>query len=141
MLLVVLGLAAVALPQVYRLGSTIRETLHRNYLSIEAAQHMHSALYTLELGQRDGTLSSRLQPNRESFARWLDIELHNITEAGEAEFAADIERRSRALFAELTGSALRAPSGEEFSALHDRLDRLIEINTAAMFRADSRANQ
>ena len=141
MLLVVLGLAAVALPQVYRLGSTIRETLQRNYLSIEAAQHMHSALYALELAQRDGTLSSRLQPNRESFARWLDIELHNITEAGEAEFAADIERRSRALFAELTGSALRAPSGEEFSALHDRLDRLIEINTAAMFRADSRANQ
>ena len=65
MLLIVLGLAAVALPQVYRFGGAIRETLHRNYVSIEAAQHMHSALYAIELAQRDGTLSGRFAQSRE----------------------------------------------------------------------------
>jgi hypothetical protein len=140
MLLIVLGLAAVALPQVYRFGGAIRETLHRNYVSIEAAQHMHSALYAMELAQRDGTLSGRLAPNRESFNHWLDVELHNITEPGEAELAATIERQGRALFSKMASSALRAPPYQEFSALHDRLDQLIDINKAAVFRADSRAN-
>jgi NtrC-family two-component system sensor histidine kinase KinB len=141
MLLIVLGLAAVALPQVYRLGGAIRETLRRNYVSIEAAQHMHAALYALELAQRDGTLVKRLQPNRESFTQWLEVELHNITEVGEGELAADIERRSHNLFDEIVISGFRSRPDREFSALHDRLDQLIEINKAAMFRADSHASQ
>lgn len=141
MLLIVLGLAAVALPQVYRLGGAIRETLHRNYVSIEAAQHMHSALYAMELAQRDGTLSGRLAPNRESFNHWLDVELHNITEVGEGELAADIQRQSQRLFNEITESGFRSRSDQQFSALHTNLDQLIDINRTAMFRADSRANQ
>lgn len=141
MLLIVLGLAAVALPQVYRLGGAIRETLHRNYVSIEAAQHMHSALSALELAQRDGTLANRLQPSRETFNHWLDVELHNITEVGEAELAADIERQSQKLFNEIAASGLATRFDQEFSALHERLDQLIEVNKAAMFTADSRASQ
>ncbi len=42
--------AAARLP----LGGAIRETLYRNYVSIEAAQHMHAALTTLQVAERDG---------------------------------------------------------------------------------------
>ncbi len=49
--LLMLGIALVAgmiaLPKVYRLGGAIRTTLYRNYISIEAAQHMHAALDAL----------------------------------------------------------------------------------------------
>ena len=44
MLVIAVTLVALALPEVHSLGSAIRRTLYRNYLSIEAAQHMHAAL-------------------------------------------------------------------------------------------------
>ena len=44
MLAIALVLGIIALPKVYRLGGAIRTTLYRNYISIEAAQHMHAAL-------------------------------------------------------------------------------------------------
>ena len=44
MLAIALVLGVIALPKVYRLGGAIRTTLYRNYISIEAAQHMHAAL-------------------------------------------------------------------------------------------------
>src|SRR4029077_20825403 len=139
-LLIALGLGAVALPQVYRLGGAIRQTLYNNYISIEAAQHMHTALYALQLAQRDGTLAAALPANREAFRHWIGVELNNITETGEAELAADIERRGRRLFDGI--GALSPPQNDgEFSQLHGRLDELIKMNQAAMFRADSRASQ
>jgi two-component system, NtrC family, sensor histidine kinase KinB len=139
-LLIALGLGAVALPQVYRLGGAIRQTLYNNYISIEAAQHMHTALYALQLAQRDGTLATALPANRDTFRHWIDVELNHITEAGEAELAADIERRGRRLFDGI--GALSPPQNDgEFSQLHGRLDELIKMNQAAMFRADSRASQ
>ena len=140
MLLIALGLGAVALPKVYRLGGAIRQTLYNNYISIEAAQHMHTALYALQLAQRDGTLAAALPANRDTFRHWIDVELNHITEAGEAELANDIERRGRRLFDGI--GALSPPQNDgEFSQLHGRLDELIKMNQAAMFRADSRASQ
>ena len=41
LVVLVIALGLYALPRVYRLGGAIRETLHRNYISIEVAQHMH----------------------------------------------------------------------------------------------------
>src|SRR4029077_10599552 len=84
MLLIALGLGAVALPKVYRLGGAIRQTLYNNYISIEAAQHLHTALYALQLAQRDGTLAAALPANRDTIRHWIDVELNHITEAGEA---------------------------------------------------------
>ena len=141
MLLIALGLGTLSLPQVYRLGEAIRETLHNNYISIEAAQHMHSALYALQLAQRDGTLAAALPANRDTFRHWIYVELNHITEPGEAELAADIERRGRRLF-DAIGALSSAPRNDgEFAELHGRLNELIKLNQAAMFRADSRANQ
>jgi two-component system, NtrC family, sensor histidine kinase KinB len=141
MLLIALGLGTMSLPRVYRLGGAIRETLHNNYISIEAAQHMHTALYALQLAQREGTLAMALPANRDAFRHWIDVELNHITEKGEAELAADIERRGRRLFDRFSASALGSQTDQELAELHGRLDELAGMNQAAMFRADSRASQ
>jgi NtrC-family two-component system sensor histidine kinase KinB len=141
MLLIAVGLGAVALPQVYRLGGAIRETLHNNYISIEAAQHMHAALYALQLAQRDGTLAKALPANRDAFRHWIDAELNHSTEAGEAELATDIERRGRRLFDQFSASAPASQTDREVADLRGRLDELVGMNQAAMFKADSRASQ
>jgi len=60
MLAIVLFLGALALPEVRRLGGAINETLYRNYDSIEASQHMHAAMWSLQLAERDGTLAAVL---------------------------------------------------------------------------------
>ena len=138
-LAIVLG--ALALPGIYKLSGAIRETLHRNYVSIEAARHMHTALYALQLAVRDGKLSSALPSSRDTFLFWSGVEQGDITEIGEAALAKDIDQRGRQLLAELSATVARPPRDEEFAALHARLDKLIDINSDAMFRADSRASQ
>jgi NtrC-family two-component system sensor histidine kinase KinB len=141
MLAIALLLGLLALPQVYRLSGAIRETLYRNYVSIEASQHMHAALYALQVAERDGKLSAALPPNRDEFFHWIDVEEHDITEVGEAELAREIHERGRRLFAELEAGGPPARHDEEFAGLHARLDKLIQINRDAMFTADSRASR
>ena len=138
MLSIALVLGIIALPRVYRLGGAIRTTLYRNYISIEAAQHMNAALSATQLAQRDGTLKDVLAANRNEFMHWIDVELGDITEVGEAELAHDIERRGAALLDALGGDA-KAQRDSEFTELRGRLDELVRINKQAMFRADSRA--
>jgi NtrC-family two-component system sensor histidine kinase KinB len=139
MLAIALALGVFAVPTVHRLGGAIRETLYRNYTSIEAAQHMHAALYEVKLAQANGALSNSLAPNRDLFTHWINIELGDITEVGEAELAADIQRRGKRIFDELATGA--QPNSEEYDKLHQRIDELIAINKAAMFRADSRSTR
>jgi NtrC-family two-component system sensor histidine kinase KinB len=140
MLAIALALGIFAVPTVHRLGGAIRETLYRNYLSIEASQHMHAALYNVQLAQANGTLPAVLAPNRELFMHWINVELGDITEVGEADLAADIQRRGQRIFDELANGA-RPQAGNEYGQLHHRIDELIAINQAAMFRADSRSMQ
>jgi NtrC-family two-component system sensor histidine kinase KinB len=138
MLAIALILGIIALPKVYSLGGAIRTTLYRNYISIEAAQHMNAALSATQLAQRDGTLKQVLSANRNKFMHWIGVELSDITEVGEAELAHDIDRRGQALFDALE----RDPNTRretDFIELHGRLDELVRINKEAMFRADSRA--
>jgi NtrC-family two-component system sensor histidine kinase KinB len=140
LLAIAIAMGALAIPKVYRLSGAISDTLYRNYLSIEAAQHMHGALYAIQLAIRDGTLPSALPHNALEFGRWIEIEEGDITEEGEAELAHEIHDRWRALHARLLADPKTA-SPRDFDVLHQRLDRLIEINQAAMFRADSRASR
>ena len=76
---------------------------------------------------------------RDTFMHWMDIENHDFTEPGEPELAHDIEKRGRTLFDEITAAGPAARHDREFDALHARLDDLIAMNQAAMWRADSRA--
>src|SRR5208337_2732954 len=82
MLALAIVLGALALPGIYQLGGAIRDTLYRNYTSIDAAQHMHAALHALELAERDGELSAALPSNRDSFLYWSGVEQGDITEVG-----------------------------------------------------------
>lgn len=141
LLVLVLGVGVYALPRVYRLGGAIRETLHRNYISIEAAQHMHTALRVLELAERDGRAAQVLATERDRFMHWMDVENHDFTEIGEPELAHDIERRANRLFDEIAAAAPGTRHDREFDELHARLDDLVAMNQAAMFRADSRASR
>jgi NtrC-family two-component system sensor histidine kinase KinB len=141
LLALVIVLGAYALPRLNRLGGAIRETLYRNYLSIEVGQHQHEALRTLERAEHDGKTREVLPAARDTFMHWMDIERHDITEAGEPEIANDVEARARKLFDEIANSSPGASHDNEFDQLHARIDDLIALNKAAMFRADSRATQ
>jgi two-component system, NtrC family, sensor histidine kinase KinB len=138
MLALTLAIGAFAVPAIHKLGGAIRETLYRNYRSIEAAQQMHTALYAVELGQLQGNLTAVLAQNRGSFAHWINAELNDITEIGEDALAKDIQVRGQRIFGELSRGLPGTPGRQEFAILHHRLDELIEMNQAAMFRANSR---
>ncbi|MFZ1887404.1 MAG: ATP-binding protein [Candidatus Binataceae bacterium] len=139
LLALVMLLGAFTLPRVYSLGGAIRQTLYRNYVSIEAAQHMHAALARLELAERDGRAKDALAPERAEFMRWMDTEDHDYTEVGEPELAHTIRARADELFSQIAVAPAGTRHDAEFNALHARLNDLIAMNRAAMFRADSRS--
>ncbi len=139
MVAAVIALGAYALPRVYQLGTAIRDTLHRNYISIEAADHMHESLRVLQLAERDGRARAALGDTRDRFMHWMQVEDNDFTELGEPELAHDIERRGRRLFDEIASAPPGARHDAEFDELHARLNDLAAMNQAAMWRADSRA--
>ncbi|HZO83356.1 MAG TPA: ATP-binding protein [Candidatus Binataceae bacterium] len=141
MLALVMGVGIYALPRVYRLGGAIRETLYRNYVSIEAAQHMHAALRVLQLAERDGRAAEELARQRQTFMHWMEVENHDYTEIGEPQLAHDIEQRARRLFGEIASAPPGPRHDRQFEELHARLNDLIAMNQAAMFRANSRATR
>ncbi len=139
MLALVVLLGLYTLPRVYALGGAIRATLYRNYISIEAAQNMHAALNTLQVAEHDGNAKDALPAGRHNFLQWLDVENHDFTEVGEPELAADINQRANKLFADVATAPPGTYHDREFAELNGRLDDLIAMNKAAMFRADSRS--
>ena len=141
MLALTLTIGAFAVPTIHQLGGSIRETLYRNYVSIDAGQHMHAALYAAELAQLQGSLTAVLPQSRDTFTHWIDIELNDITEVGEEPLARDIQGRGQRIFDELSRGQRGTPDHHEFNLLHQRVDDLIEMNQAAMFRADSRTTR
>src|ERR1700722_512036 len=143
MLVLVLAIDALAVPTIHRLGHAINRTLYRNYLSIEAAEQMHSALYAIQLAQYAGNLKLVLPPNKDRFNHWLEVELGNITEVGEGPLAESIKRDSHAFFAEIQSNPTLPPENyrAELVTLHHEIDGVTELNEKAMFRADSRSIQ
>ena len=141
MLFIAVTLVALALPEVHRLGGAIRRTLYRNYVSIEAAQHMHAALWNLQLAERDGRAAAALPANRDEFAHWIKIERDDVTEVGEASLAHNIDDRGTALFVQIANGGKSPDLDPDFASLHQLLDQLIAINRDAMFRADGRSSR
>src|ERR1700691_4439303 len=141
LLALVIVLGAYALPRLSSLGGAIRETLYRNFISIEVGQHQHADLRALQLAERDGTAKQALPAVRDDFNHWMDIEQHDITEVGEPQLADDIQGRGHKLVAEIATATSGSRHDAEFDQLHARIDDLIALNKAAMFRADSRAIQ
>jgi hypothetical protein len=111
MLVLTLVIGAFAVPAIHKLGGSIREALQRNYLSIEAAQQMHAALYAAELNRLQGNVPAILSKSRAIFVHWINVELSDITEIGEGPLARDIETRGKHVFDELNDKLPRnAPS-------------------------------
>jgi two-component system, NtrC family, sensor histidine kinase KinB len=135
--------ALLMLVLVLAIGHAINRTLYRNYLSIEAAEQMHSALYAIQLAQYAGNLKLVLPPNKDRFNHWLDVELGNITEVGEGPLAESIKRDSHAFFAEIQSNPTLPPENyrAQLVTLHGGVDGITELNEKAMFRADSRSIQ
>src|SRR5215469_16064886 len=101
MLALIVLLGIYTLPRLYSLGTAIRNTLYRNYLSIESAKHMHAALSRLELAERDGKAQQQLPRDRDDFMHWMNVENNDFTEVGEPELAHDIQARATKLFGEV----------------------------------------
>jgi len=142
MLALTVALGVLAIPQVSHLGGAIRETLYRNYISIEAAQHMQAAMDSLQRAELAGDLQSAIPSRRHEFQRWIGIELQNITEVGEDGLAHQIDDLGNHLISQLATERAGAPRHDaDFTAIRQLLDRLILINRNAMFRADSRASR
>ncbi len=139
MLVIAVALGAFAVVSVHKLGGAIRETLHRNYISIEAAGHMHEVLYQVQIAIAQGGSDPLLSQHRESFEHWIGVELGDITEVGENKLAHGIDSSGRSIFDQIAQG--HTPTPGDFIALHGQLDRLIAMNQAAMFRADSRASR
>ncbi len=87
MLFIAVTMVALALPEVHHLGGAIRRTLYRNYLSIEAAQHMHSALWNLQLAAHDGHSAAVLPTGLRQFTHWIRVERNDVTGIGEGALA------------------------------------------------------
>jgi NtrC-family two-component system sensor histidine kinase KinB len=139
LLLLLSAVSVFSVTRLYRLGGAIRETLYRNYRSIEAAQQMHAALRLLQLAERDGHGREALAAYRQAFAQANDLEQANITEPGEAEIEQDIDRRAQTLFDQIASAPQTVRHDSDLEQLHSRVDDLIQINKAAMFQADSHA--
>src|SRR5258708_34234744 len=102
---------------------------------------MQAALWILQVAAHDGHGAAVLPARREEFNHWIRLEENDITEPGEATLAREIDDRGTALFAQVASGQPAANLDQEFAALHQSLDRLIETNRNAMFRADSHANR
>jgi two-component system, NtrC family, sensor histidine kinase KinB len=139
MLAFALILGSLAEPSIRRLGSAISDTLYRNYLSIEAAGHMQAALSSAELDGYRGSGHAALSSDHEEFTHWINFELGNITEIGEAALAGEIQARGTQLFSALEAGTPVASLHDQFTITHQRLNDLIALNQQAMFRADSRS--
>jgi NtrC-family two-component system sensor histidine kinase KinB len=141
MLALTLIVGTFAVPTIHKLDRSIRGALYSNYVSIEAAQHMHSVLYGVELAQMFGTLSAALPQSRDAFTHWINVELNNVKDPREQALAGNIQERGQRIFHELSRGLPGTPDHQEFDQVHQRLVDLIQMNQAAMFRTDSRMTQ
>ncbi|HUA32658.1 MAG TPA: ATP-binding protein [Candidatus Binataceae bacterium] len=139
MLALVVLLGIYTLPRLYSLGGAIRNTLYRNYVSIDAAQHMHAALTRLQLAERDNDGRAELPDAQKEFMQYMDIENHDYTEIGEPELAHEIQSRAEKLFTQVADDPPAARHDVQFDQLREKINDLIQMNKAAMFRADSRS--
>jgi NtrC-family two-component system sensor histidine kinase KinB len=151
------GLGAWAVVNFVTLGGAIGHIMQRNYRSVEAAQNMleslerqDSAELTYLFGQQEqgrDLFNSSEAGFLENFARAED----NITEEGEAETIAAIDRLYRGYVLLFEGLQQEAPQNAglfyvsqvkpSFEATKAACRDLLQINQSAMLRADTVARK
>ena len=148
-----------AIVNFFRLGRSIDRIFRNNYKSVIAAQSMKDALERIDssatfvLAGQAERARSQDQTNQKRFAAAYDVEAHNITEPGEQEMAGDIGRMfagyrkltEKLLYADppMSTSAARAyyfgTLEPVFVKLKGRAQDVLDLNQAAIVRADQRA--
>jgi NtrC-family two-component system sensor histidine kinase KinB len=141
------------------LGRAVDRILRNNYRSIVAAETMRDALERQDsaamfhVAGQDAKAWAQYRIHAARFRAQYEVAAHNITEMGEPEIVADIDRQFRAYTA-LIQAFLWPPTpmtpAEErryyfsrlepaFMRLKDRCGDLLRLNQAAMLRANDRA--
>ncbi len=143
----------------FRLGRSIDRILKDNYKSVIAAQDMKDTLErqdsaaTFFLAGQVEKARAQYQANWPLFRDAYQIEAHNITELGEQQIADDIGRQfsayrrnmERLLYADPPMPAEQARANyfgtlePAFVHLKDRAQDVLNLNQAAIVRADERA--
>lgn len=161
--LILVGLMALvmagAVLNFFRLGRSIDRILQDNYKSVIAAQTMKEALErqdsaaTFFLAGQKKKARQQYGENLPRFQQAYEIEAHNITEAGEqqlsdairGQFAAYSQAMRHLLYANpsLPDAQARAfyfsALEPKFDGLKGRAQDILELNQAAIVRADERA--
>ena len=143
----------------FSLGRSIDRIFRNNYKSVIAAQRMKDALDRID-SSATLALAGETQRARRQYQTYLPrftaahhVEAHNITEAGEQKLANEIGRGfaaysngiERLLYAEPRMPAQAARSyyfgtlEPEFLAIKQRAQEVLDLNQAAIVRADVRA--
>ncbi len=151
MALVMLGAVANFL----RLGGSVDRILRDNYKSVIAAQNMKEALErqdssaTFYLAGQQEKARTQFARNVPVFEQALETERTNITEKGEKSVAESL-RRDYAQYKERVGTLLRGEKKDGpafyfsdleplFLRIKTEAQRVLDINQAAIVRADERA--
>lgn len=161
-LLLVLLMVAVmvgAILNFFSLGRSIDRIFRNNYRSVVAAQQMKDALERIDssaafvlAGQRQ-IARAQYRQNRQKFEKAYYVEAHNITEHGEGKMAGDIGRLfpvytrnvEKLLYANPPVPIQQARNlyftilEPQFLHLKQRAQDILDINQAAIIRADQRA--
>ncbi len=154
MALVMLG----AIINFLRLGLSIDHILRDNYKSVIAAQNMKESLERIDsstqffLAGETQLARTQYKQNLPLFQSAYNVEANNITEVGEQQLADAIgggfKTYSRDAESLLFGATLSAAQkrdyyfhrlAPQFLALKDQAQRVLDVNQAAILRADARA--
>jgi two-component system, NtrC family, sensor histidine kinase KinB len=156
-LMVLVMLVAVA--GFFRLGRSVDRILKDNYKSVVAAQNMKEALERMDssatffLAGQTEKARRQYEANRPRFEEAYRIEATNITESGEQQIADDIAQRYAAYRSSierlLNGHPPLSPEAARnlyfgtlepsFLKLKQRAQDVLDLNQAAIVRADARA--
>lgn len=152
-------LLAGAVTEFSHLGQSIDRIVRDNYDSVIAAENMKETLERQDsaatfflAGQREKS-RAQYQANWPVFQHWSDIEAHNITEVGEQQMSDEIRALfplyrahiERLLYGKpaMTSEASRvyyfSDLEPRFLQLKGRAQDVLDVNQAAILRADRRA--
>jgi len=159
LLLILLAVGIYAIFLFSKLGGAIDVILRENYVSVVASQHIKEAAEEMDSGlifalageeERGKELFQESDP---TFARYLDVEEHNITLRGEGELANKIKQlHAKYIDAADKFFAFSAPDPARRTIYFDQLlptitevkataDQILEINQQNMVEANNEARR
>ena len=159
MILIIIAVSAFSIFNASHLGKAIDVILVNNYKSILAAENMKEALERIDssamffLASHSGKARDQFAGNAKAFAVEFQTAADNITEPGEDQIVADIDRRyadykqrvehflnsPKDLSATEQSDLYFAQLEPPFLGLKERLDDLLHLNQQAMVAASERA--